>query len=458
MPHKGYFRYTQGMHMFFLAFFLFVLLHATSAAAADAEAGFSLSEAIKNALENNYEIRAFKNALAASNENIGVARSFLLPRLDFEERFMRTTNPTYTFMSKLNQERFSSADFAVDSLNNPKAINDFQTSLSFEQPLFTRKAYIGLQMAKLEHTAKKEDYSRKREEIAFKVTQAYFTVVTAREQVAFTGKTVEDTKEHLRIAELRYASGLGLFSDTLRVSTTVTEAEQRLISMQKKLAVSKKALALLLGLQDPVGVAEEHPEIPVRDREYYNNAALSRKDIKSMEALHENAKNNISLSEAAYWPTLGIGGSYQLNDHRNPLGSEGASWQLTALFRWELFDGTKREHERTQALYKTAEAEERLKELKDTVSFKVYESYLGIDEAKKNVELARSALKTTEEGKRLVKVRYENSLSPIIDLLDAQMGLDNARANLVTKENEYRIAAATLSYESGTILKDLNIE
>ncbi|MGD0282286.1 MAG: TolC family protein, partial [Dissulfurispiraceae bacterium] len=99
-----------------------------------------------------------------------------------------------------------------------------------------------------------------------------------------------------------------------------------------------------------------------------------------------------------------------------------------------------------------------LKGLIDTVSFKVYESYLGIDEAKKNLELSRSELKAAEEGKRLVQVRYENSLSPLVDLLDTQASLDHARANLVVRENDYRIAVANLCYESGTILKDLNIE
>ena len=437
---------------------VFLLLHTASATAGDAEAGLSLTDAVRNALESNYEIRAFKNELAVSNEDIGVARSFLLPKLNFEERFMSTTNPTYAFMAKLNQERFSQTDFAINSLNSPSAINDFQTSLSFDQPLFSKKAYVGIKIARLEHTAKNEEYMRKREDIAFKVTQAYLTLVMARQQVAMAEKTLEDTGEHLRIAELRFKNGLGLFSDTLRASTAVTAAEQQLISTRKNLAVAGRYISLLLGTQETVDIAGAYPEIPVRDMEYYKNAALSRKDIKSMEALHEKAKNSIALSEAAYWPTLGVGGSYQLNDQRYPLGSEGSGWIVAAFLRWELFDGTKREHETAQARYRTAEAEERLKGLKDTVSFKVYESYLGIDEAKKNLELSQSELRTAEEGKRLVKTRYENSFSPLVDLMDAQVSLDHARTNLVVQENEYRVAIANLCYESGTILKDLNIE
>lgn len=442
-------------------FFSFLISFLILGAAQDinaAEKQVSLLDAIRIALKNNHEVLAFKNSLSAQKEDIGVARSFLLPKITFEERYMRTNSPTYSFMAKLNQERFAQSDFAITSLNDPKPINDFQTSLSFEQPVFARKANIGLDISKNEFSAKSEEFIRKKEEITFRVVQTYLMVHTAKEHVAVAKKAVEDAKEHLRIAELRYKAGLGLYSDTLRASTSVTDAEQRLVSAQKNLNVAKRALGMLLGMSESVDSNDEIPEFTAMGIDYYTNASLSRKDIKSLELRHQNAKNSIKIAESGYLPFIGIGGIYQLNDHKRPFGSEGDSWQLIAFLRWELFDGTKREYERSKAKYKAAETEEYLNGLKKAVAFKVYEAYLGVEEARKNVELSKAALKTAEEGKRLVKIRYENALSPIVDLLDAQVSLDHARANLVAKENEYRLAVANLSYESGTILKDLKIE
>lgn len=438
----------------FFSFLILVVAQNVNAA----EKHLSLIEAVKLAMENNHEIKASRNSLSAQKEDIGVARSFLLPKITFEERFMRTNNPPSSFSIKLNQERFAQTDFAVISLNNPKPINDFQTSLSFEQPLFVRKAYIGLDMSKTEFSAKGEDFIRKKEDIAFRVVQTYLMVHTAKEHVKVAEKAVEDAKEHFRIAELRYKTGLGLYSDTLRASTAVTDAEQRLVSAQKNLNIAKRALGLLLGMTESVDSDDESPEFTVMSADYYTNASMTRKDIKSLELRYENAQNSIKLAESGYLPMLGVGGFYQLNDHRRPFGSEGDSWQLTAFLKWELFDGTKREYERSKATYKAAETEEYLNGLKKAVAFKVYEAYLGAEEARKNVELSRAALKTAEEGKRLVKIRYENALSPIVDLMDAQVSLDHTRAGLVAKENEYRLAIINLSYESGTILKDLKIE
>lgn len=418
----------------------------------------SLYDAIRTAMENNPEMLAMRSALAAQKEDMGIAGSSLLPRLTLEERAMRTNNPPSVFMMKLNQERFSSSDFAMDKLNDPGPFNDFQTLLSLDQPIFLRKAQVGFRMAKQEYAAKKEDYTRKKEEIAVKVAQAYLRILTARSYVGVALRSVDDAKEHGRVAELRYRAGLGLYSDALRAATKVTEAEQRLVRAKKELAVARRWLGFLLGTTEMVDVEETKPEFPLRDIEYYTGAASSRRDIAAMKVRRENAKNNIKLAESTYFPSLGVQGAYQLNDRGRPFGSEGDSWLVTAYLKWDLFDGAGREFEKRKAQHKAAEIEEHLRSLRQFVSFKVHEAYLAVEEARKNMELSESALATAEEGKRHVKTRFENDLSPIVDLLDVQRNLDHARANVSARQNDYYMAVINLGYESGTIMKDLRME
>lgn len=418
----------------------------------------SLKEAVQTALKDNPEIRAFEDSVGAVREDIGIARSNLLPKVTLEERFMRTTNPTYAFSSKLNQERFSQTDFAIDSLNNPSAINDFQTSISVEQPLYVRKANVGMEMAQTEYSAKLKDFSRKKEEVAYNTVKTYLMADTAKEFIKVAEKGVEDAQEHLRLAWLRYDSGLGLYSDVLRASTNLVGAQQRLVSARKNHNIAKRALSLITGLSEPVSTDGGDREFALKDLAYYDNEARSRNDIKSLETRYGNARNGVALARSGYFPMLGIGGSYQLNDHRGPFSNEGDSWQVSAFLRWNIFDGTLSSHETSKARRREAEAAEYLNGLKKAVSFKVYEAYLGVEEAQKNAEYASAGLKTAEEGERLVRVRYENSLSPIVDLLDAQTALYNARANAVMTQNDYRTAVVNLYYESGTILKEPGFE
>ncbi|MDA8123818.1 MAG: TolC family protein [Deltaproteobacteria bacterium] len=438
-----------------LLFFLVVM-----AVKAESVAGerLTLKEAVQAALKNNHELLAQGHAQAAKEAEVGVARSALLPKISLEERYLRTDSPAYAFMAKLNQGRIAAADFAPQSLNRPAAIDDFQTSLAFEQPLFVAKARIGLEMSRKEASASEATLQRKKEETVLKVTQYYLLAGSAGGYVQAAERALEDAREHQRLADVRYGAGLGLYSDTLRAATAVAEARQRLVSAEKNFTVAKRGLGLMIGSREAVEVAMETPALPVRDIAALRARSLVRRDLQSLEIRTENAKNQIRLAEAGYYPLLGLGGNYQWNDHNAPLGGEGRGWQVMAFLRWELFDGTKARYEKIRAGSQAAEAEEQLKGLQKLVAFQVDEAWLTLGEAEKNRELAEEEFKTAEEGRRLVRVRYEGALSPLVDLLDAQVSFDRARANRVARENEYQLAIAWLGFAGGTILQDLQVE
>jgi outer membrane protein TolC len=435
----------------FAAFFL-------SAGVSGTERAVTLNESVAIALKDNHELKAFGYALGAEGENVGIARSALLPHLSFEERFMRTNNPTAIFSAKLNQRRFTQQDFAIDSLNDPRAINDFQSSLALEQIIFSGKAMIGLDMSKIQRDARGEELLRRKQEIVFQIIKTFLSVQTAKQYVQASMQAVKDAEEHRRIAQLRYDSELGLYSDMLRGSTAADAANQGLVAAQTNLEVAKRALGLLMGMSESVDVTDDAVAIPQRTLGVYVQSSSERNDLRAMEHYLDNARKNISLAGAGYLPEIGVGGAYQRNDHRLPFGGEGDSWTVQAFLRWNLFDGLKREHERSKAKLKVSETEELLASLRKAISFKVYEAYLNAEEARKTEELAASALRSAEEGKRLVEIRYKNSLAPIVDLLDAQANLDHQRAAYIARANDHRLAWANLSLQSGLLFKDLGIE
>ncbi len=437
---------------------ILLMMTAGPAISVGAERQVTLTEAIGIAMEENHEIRATKSSLLAEKADIGIARGFLLPQIGVEQRVSRTNNPPGVFMSKLNQERFTQADFALNSLNNPAPVTDLQTMVSLEQPLFVGKALVGLTMARKEYAAKGAEYRRKREETAVKVSQTYLAVWTAKGYVDAARAGIDDAGEHFRIAEARYRNGLGPYSDVLRARTTVIEGEQKMVTAEKNVSVAKRMLVLLLGGSEPLDITPDQKlDFPMKEMAYYQNGAASRKDVVALGMRYENAKNGVKLAESKYLPTLAVRASYQLNDHNRLFGTEGESWWLMGVLRWDLFDGASREYERVKARHKQAEAEEQLKGLKEAALFSIAEAYLAAEEARKNIELSRAALAAAEEGRKLVASRFENSLSPLVDLLDVQLSLNHARAGLVARENEYRLAVIRLSYESGTIMEDLGV-
>jgi outer membrane protein len=417
-------------------------------------------DAIVLALQNNDEIIAMKNSLSSTERDIGIARSMMMPKIRVGEDFITTNNPAQVFALKLNQTRLTAGDFAgaPGSFNNPGNITNFLTYGMIEQPVFNKKALVAIKMSRVQYSANAYVYLRKQEELIKNVSQAYLGIGTAQEYVKVAEQGLKDASEHLRISNVRYKSDLGLYSDVLRSKTEVVEAEQRLISANKNFQVAKRALGLLLGSREAVEISDSTPMLELKTIDYYQDFAVHRNDVKAMEISVENAKNNIKLAQADWFPTLNINASYNLYNNSFPFGAEGNNYIAGAFLRWDLFDGNKRHYETLKANDKSKEAQAYLNGLRKAVDFKVFEAFSGVNEANKNFELAQAALKSAEEGERLVRKRWQSSLAPFVAVLDAQTNLDRARANYVKSSNDLKTQLITLYFESGVIKEELALE
>lgn len=420
----------------------------------------NFKEAILIALENNSEIMAMKAALAASEKDIGISRSYLIPKITVGEDFVTTNNPAQVFALKLNQRRLTSTDFAnaPGSFNNPGNITNFLTFGMIEVPVFNKPSIEMLKIAKTQYSANGYVYMRKQEELIKNVAQNYLQIGTAQEYVKVANQGLKDAKEHLRIANVRYKSELGLYSDVLRAKTEVSEAEQRLVTAQKNLDVAKRSLGFLLGTKESVEISNATPVLDLKPIDYYKSYMAQRSDLTAMEINVRNAKNGIKLAQADWFPTLNLNASYNLYQNNYPFGAEGNNYIAGAFLHWNLFDGTKRNFETAKAKDKVREAEFYLESLQNAVDFKVFESFAGVQEANKNFELAQVSLSWAEEGNRLVTKRWQASLSPFVDVLDSQTNLDRARANLVKSSNDLKAQLITLYFESGVLKAELALD
>ena len=144
-----------------------------------------------------------------------------------------------------------------------------------------------------------------------------------------------------------------------------------------------------------------------------------------------------------------------MNDRDIPFGRDNDAWVVGATLRWELFDGGVRRSERERARALMEAAQEHLREQKNETALQISESYLRREEIGKRLDVAMHAQLEAEEGVRLVKKRYENSISLLVELLDAQTALNRARTDVASLEADYAAAWARLQYAAGTLLKEI---
>ncbi|MBI2355553.1 MAG: TolC family protein [Deltaproteobacteria bacterium] len=437
---------------------LLVMTTAHFASAAPAVQWLTLKGAITMALENNNGIKAAGFNAEAARRGVEIAGSYY-PNLSFEETLTASNAPTQTFMMKLDQSRFNQNDFLISNLNHPGTWHDFKTALTIRQPLYTPSLSPARAMATQEARKEALGLEAGRQEVAFRTFLLYLDIQRNLARLKAANRAVSDARENMRLAKVRSDAGVGLRSDELRAQTHLSSVEQQLITAHNNLTVAKLQLGLTAGLPEGMLVEISEPVAPVavsRTPEDLITAALGeRSDLMQYRAGLERADAAVGLARSAYLPTVGAIASYQLNARETPFGADNDAWMAGVSLKWQLFDGFQRGNEHARATAGRSAAAEMLEGRIREVRFQVQEGLLRREETGKRLEVARHAVLDAEETVRLLTRRFENSLATMVELLDAQTALDQARAMLVDTEAGYALAGARVYYTAGIFLKEI---
>jgi outer membrane protein len=103
---------------------------------AHAQAPLTLQDAIARATAGNLDARIAALAEKEATHRVDQARAGYLPRVDASETWQRGNQPVFVFGSLLNQRRFTEADFALDALNHPDALDNFRVAVGAEQSIY----------------------------------------------------------------------------------------------------------------------------------------------------------------------------------------------------------------------------------------------------------------------------------------------------------------------------------
>lgn len=424
-----------------------------------AESRISARQAILMALENNHQLKSVGHEVRAAEEDVRVNRSKYLPRIFLEESAAISNSPTHVFMMKLDQGKFASSDLAIGNLNHPSSYHDFKTALVLEQAIFDLSLIKSTLIAKTAAESYKFSADQKRQDVAVKVYSAWLEVRRAKAYAGIAGQSMADAKEHLRLAEARVGAGTGLKSEGLRARTFLLDAEQQVITANNDLKLAKMQLARIIGGHpgEEVDIDDEISLVGMTAtlKELQLTATENRQDIKAIKKETEKASAALDLARTGYLPTLYASASYQLNDYRVPFGRDNDSWIAGLTLRWEFFSGMKTSSEVAKSRSLELAAQEYEKDYADAVAYQLNESVLRHEEAGKRLELARHAVIDAEETVRLISKRFQNSLSPMVELLDAQTSLNKARAVQVDMENGQALAVARIWQSAGVFLKEV---
>jgi outer membrane protein TolC len=381
------------------------------------------------------------------------AKASMYPHVELWETFMRTTNPVYVFGNKLGQASFTMEDFQLDALNNPDPYNNWNTRFSVTQPVWTA-GRISRHVEAAEHgqEAAAQQRKRTRQEVIHQVVEAYTGAVVADRHMMVADESLKTAQAHVALVETMRDAGLVVDSDVLQARLRESEVAEMVIRAKTAIAIAHAAVNMTMGrdLDTPFSLPEtiDVPEVP-EDKldDLIAEAMRSRPDLGGAGSQLAAAGKMVDAARAEYWPTIGFAGSFEMND-KDFIGAEGTNWTLVGALQWSIFDHARSAKVR-QRTAQQLQAERSTKLLEQHISMQVREAFLERGAAEQRLEQARWSMELAEESMRIIENRYREGLTTLIELLDAETALTQARTRAIGAGRDLLLSQATLDLAIG---------
>ena len=426
-----------------------------TASEAGGAAPLTLPEAIRTGLLHHPALLAQRAEAGASGADLEAALAARWPRLFTEASWHATDNPVAVFGDQLTSARFTAADFAIDSLNHPDAIDHAGAALVLEAPLYTSgRIRAGIEAGREASLASLARVQGAESDLVARIVEAYYDVSLAAAVVEVGESAVASAAGHERVARARFENGAALKSDFLRAQVHGLARQRELERKRADLDLARARLRLLLGLPDaglPV-LADSGmtpPTDPLGDlRDWADAAAGARPEIEAARRSSLVAAAEGRATGAARGPEIAGTARYERNAAGLDAG-EGSFFAGVGI-RWTAFDrGRAARIEASRQRAAAAAAMSRATE--DAVGLEVEQAYRDAEVAGRSLAPARQAIAAAEEARRINADRYASGLLPLTDLLDAETGLVEARLAELAARHDTVVGRVRLQRAAGRL-------
>jgi len=429
--------------------FLFLALFISDAGA------ITLKEAVDTALSKNNELRAKLYEVEEKGKDLTISKLHLLPTVDLYGKYNRTTDPPYSIMNRMETKELN---MYATNFNEPGVSDLYTTGITAKFPIWMAgKIRIGIDLARNELKATREQLEKTRDRVILDVISAYYNVLTAKAFVKTAEFAYFDAKKHVKDAKAVYESGLGVKSDYLRAKVYLEQAEENLVRAKSNLEIAKRALNVAMGVP-PSNEVEVEGDLTYKPYQFNLSEAVkvalsTRRELKELKYRLKQTEDLKKLAISEFLPSISAFYDYHIDSDEKLFGRENSSWTMGIQANLNLFDGGVKFVKLRKAKLTRLKVKEYIERAKKGIEFEVSRAFFKVEEAKKRVELAQASLEEAQESLRIVDKRYRNGLASITELLDTQTALNAARTNYVKALSDYRISLIKLLYAQGVLSK-----
>ena len=406
----------------------------------------SKGEVLEKLSENNQSIKISEQEFLGARADYRQTNAVLFPNISVSHTGTTTNNPVYSFMAKLNQGLFSESDFGVDNLNNPDAIDNFTTSIQFEQPLINVDGWFQRGAAKVKMEATEYQNKFKKEELLLEGEKTYMLLQLTYKAVKVLEKAQKAAQENKNLTQKYFEQGLVMQADVLDVEVRLNEVENQLESSKSNVKNVSDYLNFLVNEKnDPILVPSDSLEIIPYTSAEFDQVTTNRADIMAIEKSTQAYKKMNQSDKMSFLPTLNAFGNYDLYDDQIFQGASN-SYFIGAKLNWDILQGTKRFGKMQKS---KAEFDKSIIQYEQYVSksqLELNKAKRAFTDAQNKLNRSSMAMELSEESFRIRTNRFEEGLVKTSDLLMSEAQYAQKQLEYYQSIYEYNLAYAFLKF------------
>lgn len=406
----------------------------------------NLPKTVQMALDYNRDIKNSQYALKKAEYAINQAQAGKKPTVD------------YTFGAQRNRATDAATyNRAASLMGGANSItNAFSNGISVNIPLYTGGLVEGqIDVAKLGKTNAQEEILRVEQATKYSAIEGYYGLLAYQELQGVYHEAVDNLQGHLDNVQAQYNVGTKAKVDVLSSDVSLANAKTTAITADNNVAVAESNLNNILGLPLETKLNLADHQLPfdtynISLQEATDYAMKYRPEVLQAAIAVQEAERNIDIADAGNKPTVAITGGNDWADNTFPgIDANKRSWKVAAGVTYNFYDGGATKAKVNQAKQDLLVARETEQKTREAVQLEVKQAYLNIRSAAQKVEETQTVVDQARENYRIQNIRYQAGVGINLDVLDAQLSLNEAQVNHIQALYDYNVGIAKLEQVMG---------
>lgn len=411
---------------------------------------YTLAELVDLGEEHNPETRVAWQRAKALAGSLGIARSALFPTL-----------AGVVLGQSIQQGVLFGAKFYQQDLGI------FEPALRLDYTVFdfgSRQEAVTAARANL--LAANFGFNNTHLQVIYRISIGYYQLLNALGQLEAAQANLVNAENLEKASEARLANGLATLPDVLEARAAAAQANYELASAQGAVAIAHGELASSLGLSPATEIQVQPLEqlappsvINTSIEETMNQALRDRPDLLQQSERIRASEEAIKQARNAYLPDITFAGQLgRLRGFGEQTGNPGAYatgnvWDARLSLDWTIFNGGRRESELARAHAEQRAAQAEYDSLRDEAEDQVWVAYSNVKTAQAQQQAAAALLSAATESYNAATDAYSNGVRTLLDVLNAQRALAQARSEDVSARTSLYRQVATLAFRTGDLLR-----